>query len=133
MTTTTNSSIAARAAAFAAELANYDHLPAVWNLSVFGDSLHLSVDGAYKTFEAVAKIAEWARAMGTTVSIQADWAGSGRITTVIPFSSGEAEMRAMMSTAMAYELGRLLQIELPAQGTIDVTAEQLLAVLGGAA
>ena len=126
---TTNSSIAARAAAFAAELANYDHLPAVQSLSVYNDSLHLAVDGPYKSFETVTKLAGWAHAMDVMVSIEAVWVGSGRIHVVLPFECGLVEMDVYLSTAMAYELGRKLQIELPEQGAIEVTAEQLLAVL----
>ena len=132
--TVTNSSIAARAAALATELAEHDHLPAVRYVTVYDDSFHLGVDGVFKTFESVTKLAEWARALDVMVSIETQWVGgSGRIHAVLPFACGPVEMDVHLSTAMAYELGRKLQIEPPERGTIEVTAEQLLAVLGGAA
>jgi hypothetical protein len=126
----TNSSIAARAAAIATELAEHDHLPAVRYVGVYDDSFHLCVDGAYKTFEDVTKLAEWARAFDVVVSIETQWvAGSGRIHAMLPFACGPVEMGVHLSTAMAYELGRRLRIEPPERGAIEVTAEQLLTVL----
>jgi hypothetical protein len=125
----TNADIAARTAAIAQELAAFDHLPTVRAVFIYADSIHLSVDGAWRTFEAAIKLAEWARYMGAMVSIEARWVTEGRIHTVIPFQSGDVEMSTSMSTAMAYELGRRLQIALPERGAIEVTAENLLAVL----
>ena len=131
-TTTTNRDIAAKAAAIAAELANFDYLPAVNSFSVGANYASLGMDGAWKTFEATRKIAEWAQAMGVPVSIEAQWVTSGRITAVIPFNAGDVEMDTTMSTAMAYELGRRLQIELPERGASEVTAQALLDALVGA-
>lgn len=125
----TNADIAAKAATIAQELANFDYLPAVHGVHIFANTVHLNVDGAWKTFEAATKLAEWAQAVGTMVSIEAQWVTEGRIHTVIPFQSGDVEMATSMSTAMAYELGRRLQIALPERGAVEVTAENLLAVL----
>lgn len=127
----TNADIAAKAATIAQELANFDHLPAVHAIHIYADSVHLGVNGAWKTFEDVTKIAEWAQYTGNMVSIEAQWVTEGRIRTVIPFQSGDVEMATSMSTAMAYELGRRLQIVLPERGAIEVTGEALLAVLAG--
>lgn len=122
------STIAARAVAIGAALAEHSDLPHV-GLSIWSTPTIYVDYSAGQMFSSLRKVVEWAQRFGTEVVISLSSYGSGEAETNVELGGHLVEVKTSVGTAQAYELGRILQRELNRDVSIHIGADELLAAL----
>lgn len=119
--------IAARAVAIGAALAEYSDLPHRSLIVGYGNTLGMPSFCGVK-MEGLREVAAWAQRFNTEVIISLSF-GEGRCQTNVELGGEPVCVDVNFGTAQAYELGRILQRELNRDVSIHIGADELLAAI----
>jgi len=123
------STIAERAVALRTALADYPDLPHAY-MAVGETYARISVSMSYSSlkFNGIREVAQWAEHFGTEMILSLS-SGMADAQTDIVLGGVPVSVEASFGTAMAYELGRILQRELNRDVSIHIGPEELLAAI----
>jgi len=125
------STIAARMGAVAAALTKHHDLP-MGSVSVGSAFARVNVPGLFSGRAALLEVIQWATAFNTELIISLSSHGNGSVETTVDLGGVHVSVGETVSSALAYDLGRLLQRPLSRDISIEITPADLLAVLDGA-
>lgn len=117
--------IAARAVAIGAALAEYSDLPL--SFIVVSHRCCIGVPGF--RMDAIREVASWAARFETELIISLSFYGDGKVATNVDLGGEPVSVDCNIGTAQAYELGRILQRELNRDVSIHIGADELLAAI----